>query len=152
MIRPESNSILWLDKINLERYTTIKLGVVGNLVIVKDLEALIEVQQYLIDSHIHYRLLGWGANQVLTQTNGYYLKLDFESVKIDKVEEEYRLPASTALNSLTTVAMKLGLKGWEVFTGIPGSLGGAVCMNAGTSLGEIGEIIRSVKVLKKRGK
>lgn len=151
MIRPESTSIQWLDKINLERYTTIKLGVIGNLVIVKDLEALVNVQKYLIDSKISYRLLGWGANQVLTQEDGYYLKLDFESVKIDKVEDEYSLPASTALNSLTAVAMKLGLKGWEVFTGIPGSLGGAVCMNAGTSLGEVGEIVRSVKILKKCG-
>src|SRR5690606_27919496 len=39
------------------------------------------------------------------------------------------------------------LIGWEVFSGIPASLGGAIFMNAGTGLGEICEIVDSVRVM-----
>ena len=53
---------------------------------------------------------------------------------------------------MTGKAIKFGLSGWEVFTGIPATLGGAIWMNAGTSLGEIGQLVTSVKILRVNGK
>ena len=65
--------------------------------------------------------------------------------------DSYWLPSSMPINVMTGKAIKLGLKGWEYFTGIPATLGGAIWMNAGTSLGEIGDLIKRVKILRRNG-
>lgn len=139
---------------NLDRYTTIKLGGNGNLAICKSIEGLKSLIKILNKNDIKYHLVGWGANQVLVHTNMYlYIKLDFavDREYLKEVRDEYDLPASFPLNTLTSHAVKFGLLGWEVFTGIPASLGGAICMNAGTSLGEICEIVKEVTVLRPGG-
>ena len=146
--------IKFMLDVNLDRYTTIKLGGNGNIAIVRTLEALKELIQTLDKHNIEFHIVGWGANQVLFNTDKYlYIKLDFEYDRsyLKEVREEYDLPASFPLNILTSHATKFGLLGWEVFTGVPASLGGAICMNAGTSLGEICEIVKEVTVLKPDG-
>ena len=82
-----------------------------------------------------------------------FIKLNFDYDKdlLSEPRDEYILPASISLNTLTSHALKFGLSGWEVFTGIPASLGGAICMNAGTALGEIGDLIKSVEILGQDG-
>lgn len=148
------DDVEYLFDINLDKYTTIKLGNLGSIAICKSVSALKKLLEELNEKSINYHLVGWGANQVLLNSNGtLFIKLDF---KLDKEifkspKDKYELPASTPLNILTSHAMKFGLKGWEVFTGIPGSLGGSIFMNAGTALGEIGELIESVTILKKNG-
>ena len=142
------------ESINLEKYTTIKLAELGNILISKSVENLKEVCEYLVDKDIKYHVVGWGANQVLLNTKEtLFIKLDFPLDKsvFKEVRDEYILPASTSLNLLTSHAGKFGLKGWKVFTGIPASFGGAICMNAGTALGEIGDLIKSVRILRPNG-
>jgi UDP-N-acetylmuramate dehydrogenase len=144
---------LHLD-VNLERYTTIKLGNIGSIAICKNESSLLKLIQFLKIEKIGYHLVGWGANQVLLNSNHtLFIKLDFPfDREIFKSEsKEFILPASVPLNTLTSVAKKFGFSGWEVFTGIPASLGGAICMNAGTALGEIGELIKSIRILKEDG-
>ena len=72
-------------------------------------------------------------------------------ILLDRVKEEYTLPASIHLSKLTSHASKHGLKGWEVFTGIPATLGGAIFMNAGTGLGEIGPWLKKLKLFQRMG-
>jgi len=142
------------ENVNLERYTTIKLGGIGTLAICKSIESTQEIIKYCRQKKIDYHLVGWGANQVLGHHKNYlYLKLDFDIDKnyLKSVREVYDLPASFSLNSLTSHAIKNNLSGWEVFTGIPASLGGAIYMNAGTALGEIGNLIKEVTILEENG-
>lgn len=139
---------------NLGKYTTIKLGNLGSIAFCKTIEGLKELISFLGKNQINYRMIGWGANQVLLNTEEtLFIKLDFEFNKeiFDNDQNEFELPASIPLNTLTSMACKYGFSGWEVFTGIPASLGGAIAMNAGTSLGEIGSLIKSVKILKSNG-
>lgn len=86
-------------------------------------------------------------------SNVPYLQLDFDFDRtiLDNSQDEYVFPASISLATLTSHANKFGLKGWEVFTGIPASLGGAIFMNAGTNLGEIGSIMKEVNIVTKHG-
>lgn len=51
------------------------------------------------------------------------------------------------LPMIARYAREIGLSGLEFASGIPGSLGGAITMNAGTSVGEIGPLIKSIRVL-----
>jgi UDP-N-acetylmuramate dehydrogenase len=142
-----------LDK-NLKKFSTMRLNATGDLITIKNLEALKTVIKRLTQNNIHYRVLGWGANVLLPSTASIpYLQLDFDFNRniLDKVQDEYVFPASVALATLTSHATKFGLKGWEVFTGIPASLGGAIFMNAGTNLGEIGSLVKEVKIVTKNG-
>lgn len=137
--------------ISLERYTTLRLEAQGNLAVVKSIEALSELVRNL--NPWDYHLVGWGANQVLLGKKELYIKLDlpFDRKIFSEVRDKYVLPASVPLTLLSSHAQKFGLRGWEVFTGVPASLGGAIFMNAGTSLGEICEVVEEVTVLTTKG-
>ncbi|RJR28588.1 MAG: UDP-N-acetylmuramate dehydrogenase [Candidatus Latescibacterota bacterium] len=63
-----------------------------------------------------------------------------------------RVSSSMRLNDLATWAAKRGLSGLEPLAGIPGSVGGAVVMNAGAKEAEIARFVRSVEVLSPSGK
>ncbi len=138
---------------NLGKYSTIKINCIGNLVIIRSIDSLVKFKKYLSDKEIKLSMLGMGANQLLVHFDTLYLKLDlpFDSTEFKKVKETYNLPSSLSLNLLTSHAIKNNLSGWEVFTGIPATLGGAVAMNAGTRFGEIGDLIKNFKVVDKMG-
>lgn len=144
-----------LENVDLTKYTTIKLQTFGSLIKVYSVAATQELIIKLKSINCQYHLVGWGANQIIHELNDTVLiKLDYKFNRdyLKTVKNEYVLPASVSLNILTAHAQKFGLSGWEVFTGIPASLGGAIFMNAGTSLGEIGSIVKEVKILDTGGK
>jgi UDP-N-acetylmuramate dehydrogenase len=142
------------ENVNLATLTTFKLQGLGNLIIVHDINSLVELVTCFKQNNIKYRMIGWGANQVLSsdlQEVLIKLEFSFDSNYFDQIRSEYNIPASVGLNQLTSHALKFGLIGWEVLTGIPASLGGAIYMNAGTALGEISSILKSVTILKADG-
>lgn len=148
------NDIEYFIDSNLEKFTTMRLRVNGDIAIVSSLKALTLLIKFLVERKINYHLVGWGANQVIHNTNNtLFIKLNFNFDReyLKESKDEYVLPASVSLNLLTSHAQKFGLKGWEVFTGIPASLGGAIFMNAGTALGEIGNLVKNVKILQVDG-
>ncbi len=139
---------------DLSKYSTMKLSARGHLFIVQSIPALKKLLELLKVNSLKFQMIGWGANTILPEELDRVLiklKLPFDKSLITKEDVEYELPASAPLNVLTSCAQRHGLKGWEVFTGIPGSLGGAIYMNAGTNLGEIGELITEVKILSPDG-
>lgn len=140
--------------IDVTSYTTFKLGSRGDLVEVRSIEALQKILPLLLKNHKPYLIVGWGANQILPVICHdliIHLDFSFDATYLETQKDEYILPASLGLNHLTAHAVKFGLKGWEVFTGIPASLGGAIYMNAGTNLGEIGKLIKKVQIVTPRG-
>lgn len=139
---------------DLSNFSTLKLKSTGDLAVVKSITALQELIKLASKKNFKYSVIGWGANLLLPKKiESLCVKIDFNFDKkyLTEYREEYVLPASVGLNKLTACAIKFGLKGWEVFTGIPASIGGAVFMNAGTNLGEIGELVCEVKVIDKIG-
>lgn len=55
--------------------------------------------------------------------------------------------AGISMSSLAQVCMRAGLSGFEFASGIPGCLGGGIFMNAGAYNGEVGSLVRSVRIL-----
>lgn len=139
---------------DLKKFSTMRLESKGDLIVVKSIQALSSLLK-LLDTHRQdFHILGWGANQLLAKEFKVpVLKLDFDFDKsyLSEIRDEYVLPASVSIPVLSSHATKFGLKGWEVFTGVPASLGGAIFMNAGTNLGEIGDLVKSVKIMTKSG-
>lgn len=139
---------------DLTKYTTFKLSSHGDLVEVNSVKALQLLLPLLNKHKKKYLVVGWGANQILpAQCDDLIIHLDFpfDQTYLETQKDEYVLPASLGINYLTSHAVKFGLKGWEVFTGIPASLGGAIYMNAGTNLGEIGKLVKAVSIMTPEG-
>jgi len=139
---------------DLTSYTTMRLASRGDVAEVKSVEALQKLLPLLTKNKRNYLVVGWGANQILPAVCDdliIHLNFPFDMSYLDQVRDEYELPASLGINYLTSHAVKFGLKGWEVFTGIPASLGGAIYMNAGTNLGEIGPLMKRVKIVSNDG-
>jgi UDP-N-acetylmuramate dehydrogenase len=143
-----------LPGVNLGKYTTFKLHSLGDLLEVRTIDALTRILPLLNENDQDYVILGWGANQIFPEQCGQlviHLDFPFDLNYFNQPRTEYELPASLGLNHLTAHGVKFGLSGWEVFTGIPASLGGAIFMNAGTNLGEIGKLIKKVRLMSPDG-
>ena len=140
---------------DLSSLSTLRLRSRGDLIYAYSAQALEILLPTLKKNHILYRVLGKGANQVLpAKGQGVFIKLRFpfhQKEYLKGPRDEYRLPASVSLAALSAHAVRFGLKGWEVFTGIPATLGGAIFMNAGTGLGEIGNLVKEVTLINERG-
>jgi UDP-N-acetylmuramate dehydrogenase len=95
-------------------------------------------------------ILGWGSN-LLFPDEGYpglvvRMKHLFTGVE-ETAPGRIRVGGSLGASSLLKIAAERGYGGLERLTGIPGSVGGMISMNAGTHLGEIGSILISTETV-----
>ncbi len=147
--------VLVENDIDLSSHSSLRLLSRGQLITIKSKDSLIKLIKLLQEKKIDYQIIGNGSNLLLKEVVPIPLiKLDFpfDRKALETLSDHYVLPASINLSLLLKTAMALGLSGWEVFAGIPASLGGAVVMNAGTALGEICQIVEEVKYLSADGK
>ena len=101
---------------------------------------------------IPFFILGRGSN-LLVADDGYkgvVIDLSASYRKIDADTEHCRLTvqAGTTLSQTAAAALKYGMGGFEFAAGIPGTIGGAVVMNAGAYGGEMKDVLLQVKVLR----
>ncbi len=133
----------------LKDHTTYKVGGKAICAVTPDdYEKLIILLKYLDESNIKYKVLGNGSNVIFNSTDydGVIIKLDnFNSLKI--LNNKIIVGAGYPINKLAIRVSRLGLTGLEFATGIPGTVGGAVYMNAGAYKTDMGYIVTSVKVI-----
>ena len=135
--------------IDLSKVTTYKVGGIAKLFVYpKDEKKLIKLVKELKEKNINYKVLGNGSNVIFSDDpyNGVIIKLDFfDDVKI--IDTEIICGAGVSLVKLSYKALNAGLTGLEFASGIPGSIGGAIFMNAGAYKSDMGYITSEVKVL-----
>lgn len=138
-----------LKDTGLKIYSTLRAAGLGHVVEIHDSNSLISLMPLLKEYNIPYRVIGLGSNQILFDDyRCLHLHLQLKNtVEVSSLsyQDEYELVGNTPLLQLTQLAIKHKLKGLEVFTGIPGTLGGSIFMNAGTSLGEIVAIVKYIE-------
>lgn len=142
----------------LSKHTTFRIGgPCDYFVDIKKEEELISVLHLCKEEGVPYFLIGNGSNLLVADegVRGVVLKINdcSEEFTIQEEEDGTIVTGSAGMN-LTTFAMKVakhGLTGFEFAAGIPGSLGGAVFMNAGAYGGEIKDHIISAKVVSMEG-
>ena len=123
-----------------------------------DEEDLLRLWLFLQEEKIPFFVLGEGTN-VLVRDGGFkgvMIKLSsgFTGVVWDKEEEGrvlVRAQAGGRLSRVLEFALQNSLTGLEFASGIPGSVGGALVMNAGAYGGEIKDVIYSIRVLSPDG-
>lgn len=102
---------------------------------------------------IPWWVLGDGANVLVSDKGirGLVIKLGKRFAEIVIEGEVVTAGAAVKLDNLVTKTARTGLSGLECAAGIPGTVGGAIVMNAGTYHGCIGSCVESVKVVKSDG-
>ena len=100
-----------------------------------------------------YFVLGNGSNLLVSDSGyrGVIIQMDRNMGDIELKGTEIRACAGALLSSVAAAARKASLTGFEFAGGIPGTLGGAVVMNAGAYGGEMKDVLREVTVMTKEG-
>ena len=130
-------------------YTTYKVG--GNalaIVYPNDIEDLIKLLNYLKENKIKFKILGNGSNLIFSDEKyeGVLIKLsEFNNLEIN--DTVVTVGSGYNLVKLSLKTARMGLSGLEFASGIPGTIGGAVFMNAGAYKMDMSYIVSEVKVL-----
>lgn len=139
----------------LKNYTSFKIGGVADIIAEpKDIKELVELIKFLRKNYIKYYILGNGTNILVSDTGVrgcvVHIGKNLSKVKVsgNKIEAE----AGTLLSEIAQVALKNSLGGFEELSGIPGSIGGAVAMNAGAFDKEIKDVISSANAINEYGR
>jgi len=138
------------QNISMAAYTSYKTG--GNaqyFCLPKNIEEIKKAINFAKEKNLTFNILGLGTNILVGDLgiSGLVCCLkDFENIKIEN-NKVYAL-AGTPLDKVISSSVLNNLGGLEKLSGIPGSVGGAVFMNAGAFNGETWENIISIEVLK----
>ena len=144
----------------LDSYTSLSIGGPADAVVKVDkqqeLQALLA---FLAEENIPWRLVGRGTN-LLVRDEGFagviiILDAEFKTVQRQPTEAEdtviVRVGAGYALAPLVARCAEWGLVGIEFGCGIPGTLGGAVIMNAGAWGSQMSSVVHSVRLITAAG-
>ena len=138
-----------VDCPKMKDYTTYKVG--GECIAIvypTNVENLIKLLKYLKENKIKYKVIGNGSNLIFSDEryDGVIINLkEFDKLEIN--DTIVKVGAGYSLVKLSIKTAKLGLAGLEFASGIPGTVGGAVFMNAGAYKSDMGYIVSEVSVL-----
>jgi UDP-N-acetylmuramate dehydrogenase len=130
--------------------TSLKIGGQAELfAIVNDLEELQKIVMLAESYGMKTRILGKGTNLVIQNglLKGIIIHLGGQLREIKRNKDRIEMGGGCPLSFLLKEAIAFNLEGVEALAGIPGTLGGAVTMNAGTDLGSLGDLIEEVDIL-----
>ena len=139
----------------MSRHTSFKIGGEADTYIkVKNISQLKTLIKECREADVDYFLIGNGSNILVSDEGikGVVIKLGGEFKNISLLDDETIYCGSGAsLASLCKFALNSGLSGLEFAWGIPGSVGGALFMNAGAYGGEMKQVVHSVSHITPKG-
>lgn len=138
----------------LAKYTTWKIGGPASFFISPESEKQLQVVlQTLHELDIPWFILGKGSNLLIKDTG-----FPGAVIKLGKTFDTFRAEGQTvyakggcSLVKLSLQVSKLGLSGLEFIGGVPGTVGGGICMNAGAHGSDMSHILQEVRVMKENG-
>ena len=142
------------ENVPMSQYSSFKTG--GNadyFVSPGDGEEIRLVIEESKNENMPYIVIGNGSNIVVSDKGirGVVIRIGPQMSQITQNDGEFISQAGALLSAVSYKAYEAGYKGFEFASGIPGSFGGAVCMNAGAYGGELKDVIKWVKVIDEKG-
>ena len=149
----------------MKKYTTFKVGGPAECLIkIENINELKEILKFTNENNIKLTVLGNGSNVLILDKgiSGITLIIKIENTEFEETEEnlnskligqktKIKLGAGEKIAKVGMVFFKESLTGFEEIVGIPGTIGGAVRMNAGANGREMKDIIKTVKCLDYQG-
>ena len=150
------NSNLTIPKDNIlynedmKKHTTFKIGGPAECFIkIKTKEELKEILNIAKENKIPVTILGNGSNILVLDggIKGITLTIQIEYIDIKQTGEKYKIYVGGGykLSKLAQICLKNEISGFEELSGIPGTIGGAVSMNAGAHGKEMKDIVEKIK-------
>lgn len=137
------------ENVSLKTLTTLKVGGISKYVFYpKDVTSLKKALTLFKENNINYKIFGNGSNIIPSDKiyDGVIIKLS--SLNNLKIEDEViEVEAGYSLMKLAKEVIKLGLSGLEWACGIPGTIGGAVYMNAGAYKQDMSFVLEKITAL-----
>lgn len=137
---------------SLSKYTTFKIGGPARVLIeAKSDEEVLKLVRLFDEMKEDYLIIGNGSNLLITDAGieRPVIVLDKNFLNITTIDEvTLYAEAGASLKSLANKALELGLGGLEAISGIPGTVGGAVYMNAGAYGSEIKDVVTKIRYIK----
>ena len=139
----------------MSEHTTFKIGGKADVLIFPSTtDEVVSVLKLINESDIPLTILGNGSN-VLVRDNGIrgaVVKFNGKFAYMNRDGNKIKVGAGAKLKDISIFAAENGLAGMEFAVGIPGSIGGAIFMNAGAYGGEMKNIVSRVRAVSKSGK
>lgn len=137
---------------DMKNHTTFKIGGPVDIMIIPTREEeIINCVKFLRNNDMDFLIMGNGSNLLVRDggIRGIVVKIAKEFSKIDVEGNTMYSQAGALLSTVSDVALKHSLKNFEFASGIPGTIGGAITMNAGAYGGEMKDVVKKVRVLDK---
>ena len=137
-------------------YTTWKIG--GQVVALVDILKDTVLPHFFIDMKNQgcpWRVLGKGSNILVSDQGfpGVVIRLIGEFAKVENIgQNEIESGAGVSLSNLVSFTLRHSLGGFEFLVGVPGTVGGAIQVNAGCFGKEIGDFVQKILIIDKNGK
>jgi len=135
----------------MKNHTSFKIGgAADEFCTASGKDEIIELINYAKGKDMPYFIMGNGSNLLVSDKGirGLVIQISGKFSDFEISENIIKAESGVLLSSLAKAAQKNGLSGMEFASGIPGTLGGAVYMNAGAYGGEMSSIVKSVTYLK----
>lgn len=142
------------ENVTLAPYTTMRTGGPAALFAEpRNAQQLAHVHQWAQEKGLSLLILGNGSNLLIADSgfDGLVIHLGRALSEVSVFANTLTAQAGASLAVAARAAAQASLTGLEFAAGIPGSIGGAVCMNAGAYGGEIAQVIVSARVLTPEG-
>lgn len=144
----KDNKIKFLEYEKLSLHTSVKVGGIARFfVMVKTKKELVNLLYFLKNNEIKYQILGNGTNTLASDKN--YNGVVICTKNLNKVffsNKGIYTQCGLGLFEFCKILRNNQLAGLEFLYGIPGTIGGAIVMNAGAFGGEIGDFVEYVSV------
>lgn len=145
------NSKVYINE-PMKNHTSFKIGGIADIYIkAKTVEDIKYILNYVKNEQIKLTIVGNGSNILVKDggIRGITMQIDLDGIHIN--EETVKVGAGVKLATLGIALKKEELTGFEFAAGIPGSIGGAVRMNAGAYGGEFSNIVEKVTCITPEG-
>ena len=139
----------------MKLHTTFRVG--GNaddLYLVENSKDIVRIIEMCEDTDTDYYIIGNGSNLLVSDDGfrGSIIEISKNMSRIDVMADGLYAEAGAFLSTIANAARDNSMTGFEFASGIPGTLGGAVTMNAGAYGGEMKDVIEYVDVIDDRGR
>lgn len=139
----------------MKKHTTFRIGGPADIYVEPSISQVVPLITFLKESQVPYLVIGNGSNLLISDdgVEGVVISLGkaASTITIDEESSVVTVEAGAMLSAVSSRAADAGLTGLEFASGIPGSIGGAVYMNAGAYGGEIKDVLISVQLLDANG-
>lgn len=143
-----------LTQVSMKEHTSMRVGgEAAMLVLPYSVSEIREVVQALKQAGVPHAIMGNGTNLIVSDSgySGVIIKLADNFAAITVKGNEILAQAGASLAAVSNAAWKAGLTGLEFASGIPGTVGGAVAMNAGAYDGEIKDVVTQTTSMDENG-